>query len=657
MLIPNSRPSRPQPAVFAAAEGRRAPPPQSTRSPSRSIEARSASSLIASPWNPSSATSRFEPEPITPTGRPSASAQRNNSTSSASDARAGEPVGGAAGADRGQPGQRVVPLGAGGRRRAHPPSSTRASPSLKTSPAPIVTRTGPRSPCGGEAGGAVDQVGQGPLGAGRLGQPPDPPSPDPLRRRPRDVEAADPGQLADRLLAGRVDVEHGDFVGQRQGGAELLGERLGARVEVRLEDRDQARRAAVRAGPRAPPGPRSGGGRSRHICGRRCGSPSAPGAGGPPGSRRAPRRPLRRRGRRGRSRPGRRGRWRGCAGRAPRAAARPGRGRPASKPATASPLDPGVERSAARCRSPRPASASTGRTTPAAGSSELLEGGVQLGQRAPAGVVVHLDVGDDGDLGRQPQEAGVALVGLGDDPLALAPAGVGGGAVLADPRHLAADEEGRVGADRPQRPDRHRRRRRLAVGAGDRDQPLLGAELGQQGAAVDRLDPALAGQRQLRVARRRSRSRRPPRRPRAGSRRRGRPPARARPRAGAPYKRSRERSLPVTVAPSRAQTSASPLIPAPPMPMKCSRRAAPVAGAAHQRRRQYLVGDPAKHRDAQARARPRPSPPAAPVAEHGRRPRRAAARRSAPRRAAPSRRRPAAIQAALALWWSAVACG
>ncbi len=37
------------------------------------------------------------------------------------------------------------------------------------------------------------------------------------------------------------------------------------------------------------------------------------------------------------------------------------------------------------------------------------------------------------------------------------------------------------------------------MGAGDGDQALLGAELGQQGAAVDRLDAALAGQRQLRV--------------------------------------------------------------------------------------------------------------------------------------------------------------
>ncbi len=114
-------------------------------------------------------------------------------------------------------------------------------------------------------------------------------------------------------------------------------------------------------------------------------------------------------------------------------------------------------------------------------------------------MVVHLDVGDDRDLRLQLEEAGVALVGLGDDPLALPPAGVGGLAAGAEPRYLATDEEGRVGAERPQRPDQHRRRRRLAMGAGDGDQPLLGAELGEEGAAVDRLDPPLASQRQLRV--------------------------------------------------------------------------------------------------------------------------------------------------------------
>ena len=69
-------------------------------------------------------------------------------------------------------------------------------------------------------------------------QPPDPPPPHPVGGGAGDVEAADPGQLADRLLAGRVDVEHRDLVGQREGGAELLGEGLGARVEVGLEDGD-----------------------------------------------------------------------------------------------------------------------------------------------------------------------------------------------------------------------------------------------------------------------------------------------------------------------------------------------------------------------------------------------------------------------------------
>ena len=83
------------------------------------------------------------------------------------------------------------------------------------------------------------------------------------------VEAADAGEGADRFLAGGVDVEDGDLVGQGQGGAELGGEDLGAGVEVGLEDGDQARRARVRAGPRGRRGPRSGGGRSRRRCGPR----------------------------------------------------------------------------------------------------------------------------------------------------------------------------------------------------------------------------------------------------------------------------------------------------------------------------------------------------------------------------------------------------
>ena len=76
------RPRGPKPAASAATLGRRAPPPQSSASPSRSVEARSPSSLSTRPRNPSSATRRFDPEPTTPTSSPSAAAQASSSWSS-----------------------------------------------------------------------------------------------------------------------------------------------------------------------------------------------------------------------------------------------------------------------------------------------------------------------------------------------------------------------------------------------------------------------------------------------------------------------------------------------------------------------------------------------------------------------------------------------
>ena len=109
----------------------------------------------------------------------------------------------------------------------------------------------------------------------------------------------------------------------------------------------------------------------------------------------------------------------------------------------------------------------------------------ELGQRAPARVVIELQVGDRRDLRAQLQEACVALVGLGDDPIALSPAGVGGLAARSSAEQLTAEEEGGVGADAAQRPDAHRRRRRLAVGSRDGQQPALGAELGEELATMD----------------------------------------------------------------------------------------------------------------------------------------------------------------------------
>jgi hypothetical protein len=55
--------------------------------------------------------------------------------------------------------------------------------------------------------------------------------------------------------------------------------------------------------------------------------------------------------------------------------------------------------------------------------------------------MVGVDVGDDRHQRIQAQEAAVALVGLGHQPLAVAELGVGAGG-----EQLAADDEGRVHA-------------------------------------------------------------------------------------------------------------------------------------------------------------------------------------------------------------------
>ena len=107
------------------------------------------------------------------------------------------------------------------------------------------------------------------------------------------------------------------------------------------------------------------------------------------------------------------------------------------------------------------------------GRREGGEGLRELRERAPAGVVIELQVGDHRDLGTKLEEAGIALVGLGDHPLALPPSGVRGRAVRSGARQLSAEEEGRVGADSAERPDAHRGRRRLAVCPGDGQQPAL----------------------------------------------------------------------------------------------------------------------------------------------------------------------------------------
>ena len=75
-----------------------------------------------------------------------------------------------------------------------------------------------------------------------------------------------------------------------------------------------------------------------------------------------------------------------------------------------------------------------------------------------------IDVGDDGDVGRQLEEGAVALVGLDHHPVARAEPGVG--AIGVDD---AAVDDGRIEAGGVEQRRHQRGRRRLAVRAGDGD--------------------------------------------------------------------------------------------------------------------------------------------------------------------------------------------
>ena len=120
---------------------------------------------------------------------------------------------------------------------------------------------------------------------------------------------------------------------------------------------------------------------------------------------------------------------------------------------------------------------------------------VDVVQAGVVGVVVELHVGHDRDLGAQEQQAAVALVGLGDEPLARAHAGVG-----ADVVELAADEEGRVEAGLAQHVGDHRRGGRLAVGAGHGDAAAQLHDAGEHLGAPQHRQAGGARRAQLRVA-------------------------------------------------------------------------------------------------------------------------------------------------------------
>ena len=334
-----------------------------------------------------------------------------------------------------------------------------------------------------------------------------------------DHQAADPCERPDRLLAGRVDVEHDDLVGGGERRAELAARapwcasRGGAG-----RPRSGAGGASSRSAASERRRPRSGGGRSR----RRSRAPvalalAARGGAPSPGSRQrrdqaldrgidvAVERAAARRARRGvgdvvaardreadldarRSPPRRPGtgcrRAVGATSVASRSAAGPGR--PAG----------GCDREAedpAGAVEGRPAGAPAGRTSAGGRGRERGERLAQLGQRAPVRVVVELDVGDHRDLGVELRGSCRRSRRPRRPPTRPRPS-----------RRWRARRRARRRAARRRGRRRGRRRRRAARGRSSppssscrgcrrrRSAACAGAELGEQLAAVDDALAALA---------------------------------------------------------------------------------------------------------------------------------------------------------------------
>ncbi len=127
MLTPNSMPDNPARAARAATAGRRAPPPHRMRGPSTAMAASSRSSLTTRPATPSSATSRFEPDPTTSTATPAPAAQASSSSSRSPGPGSREVLAGAAGADGREALQREITLHARRRGGTHRRRARRAT--------------------------------------------------------------------------------------------------------------------------------------------------------------------------------------------------------------------------------------------------------------------------------------------------------------------------------------------------------------------------------------------------------------------------------------------------------------------------------------------------------------------------------------------------
>ena len=127
----------------------------------------------------------------------------------------------------------------------------------------------------------------------------------------------------------------------------------------------------------------------------------------------------------------------------------------------------------------------------------LDEGAERILHRVESLEVVEMlgiDIGDDGDVGRQLEEGAVGLVGLDHHPVAGAEPRIG--AVGVDD---AAVDDGRIEAAGVEQRRHHRGRRGLAVRAGDGDAALQPHQLGQHLGAAHHRQPLRARRREFRI--------------------------------------------------------------------------------------------------------------------------------------------------------------
>ena len=130
-------------------------------------------------------------------------------------------------------------------------------------------------------------------------------------------------------------------------------------------------------------------------------------------------------------------------------------------------------------------------------SHEVHERAERLLDLLERGVVVHvvgLDVGDDDDVGVEIEKRAVGFVGLADEELPVAVT-----AVCVVALHDAADQEAGVEPHAVEHGGAHRGRRRLAMGAGDREGGVAGSQSGKHLRAGPYGNTQLAGANQLRI--------------------------------------------------------------------------------------------------------------------------------------------------------------